>query len=144
MRATLGLFLLIGVLPAQETRGVLYGRILDPHRSAISGAGVQVTNRDTNTTVAVTSNDTGYYEASLLLPGNYRLTVDANGFRKLVRDGIVLTVSARLEVDLELQIGSLAETVSVTAEAPILDTNSVTSGTFTVVWNASGIFTLAA
>src|SRR5574340_61836 len=120
--------ILAAVLPAQETRGMIYGRVLDQQSAAVPGASVTVTNTDTNVSMRLKTNETGYYEANLLLPGKYSVTVDADGFRKYVRDGIVLPVSTRLEIDTDLQLGSVSETVSVTAEAPILDTSTVSSG----------------
>src|SRR5262249_38695020 len=86
------------LLPGQETRGMIYGRVLDPQSSAVAGASVTVTNTDTNTSTHLRTNETGYYEANLLLPGNYRVAVDAAGFQGFVRTGIVLNVSTRLEI----------------------------------------------
>jgi hypothetical protein len=120
--------LLAWTLSAQETRSMIYGRVTDPQGSAVSSAAVTVTNTDTNTAAHLKTNDTGYYEANLLLPGNYQVQVDSPGFRRSVRGGIVLSVSTRLEINVEMQLGALTETVSVTAEAPILDTSTVSSG----------------
>ncbi len=128
MRVTLLLLIAACGLWSQETRGTIAGRVLDPQGNAVMGAAVFVTNSDTNTASELKTNSTGYYEASLLLPGNYRVSVDATGFRRFIRAGLVLTVSTRLEIDAELQIGSLAETVTVTAEAPLLDTSTMSSG----------------
>jgi hypothetical protein len=117
-----------GAAPAQETRGMIYGRVLDPSSAPIAGAAVTVENIDTNIPARLKTNETGYYEASLLLPGNYRVSAEQTGFKRLVRGGITLPVSTRLEVDLKLEIGALAETVSVTGEAPLLDTATASSG----------------
>lgn len=113
---------------AQETRSMIHGRVLDPQSSAVAGALVTVTNAATNTAVRLKTNETGYYEASLLLPGEYMVEAEADGFKKSVRRGIVLLIASRAEVDLRLELGSLAESVSVTAEAPILDTSTASSG----------------
>lgn len=113
---------------AQETRSVLFGRVLDPDGGSIAGVGVVLRNNDTGVTMTLKTNDTGYYEGNLLLPGPYTVTAQATGFKKLVRSGVVLPVSFRLEVDLKLEIGGVTETVSVTAEAPLLETNAVSSG----------------
>jgi hypothetical protein len=107
---------------------MIYGRVLDSQSSAIAGAQVVVTNNDTNVPVHLKSNGTGYYEASLLLPGAYQVSVDAPGFRKVVRGGIQLQVSSRVEIELKLEVGSITETINVTAEAPMLDTSAVSSG----------------
>ncbi|MGH9718649.1 MAG: TonB-dependent receptor domain-containing protein [Bryobacteraceae bacterium] len=128
MRLLVWLYLSSALLYAQETRGMISGRVLDPQGTTISGASVTVTNPDTGASSQLKSNETGYYEANLLLPGNYQVSADAAGFRKLVRSGIVLTVSTRLEINLEMQLGALAETVTVSAEAPMLETSTVSSG----------------
>jgi hypothetical protein len=107
---------------------MIFGRVLDPQSGAVPGTAVLVTNVETNTAVRLTANDTGYYEANLLLPGSYQVTAEAAGFKKLVRSGIVLPVSTRLEINMTLELGTVTETVSVTAEAPLLDTSTVSSG----------------
>src|SRR5437870_9467676 len=127
-KALATMILFAGFLAGQETRSMIYGRVLDPQAAAVSSAVVTVTNTDTNTSTRLVCNDTGYYEASLLLPGNYQVAVDAPGFHKSVRSGLALPVSTRLEINMELEVGAISETVSVTAEAPILDTSTVSSG----------------
>ncbi|MBI4875285.1 MAG: carboxypeptidase regulatory-like domain-containing protein [Acidobacteria bacterium] len=124
------LTLLVVCLPgtAQETRGMIFGRVLDPQGSPTAGARVTVTNVDTNTSTPLATNDTGYYEASLLLPGNYQVSAEAVGFRTSIRKGIVLSVASRVEVDMNLELGSVSESVTVVAEAPLLDTASASSG----------------
>src|SRR5690349_13661547 len=96
--ATLLGLLLIAVGIAQETRGAIFGRVTDPQNSVIPGATVVVTNADTNTTMTLTTNETGYFEANLLIAGNYRIAVEKSGFRKSVRSGIALPISARMEI----------------------------------------------
>lgn len=124
------LFSLLLVLPlcAQETRSTINGRVYDQQSAAIGGAKVIVTNTDTNTVVRLTTNATGYYEAPLLLPGRYRVSAEATGFKTVVREGIVLQVNQQLAIDLKLDVGAVTETVQVTAEAPVLDTSSVEAG----------------
>ena len=133
MRSSLGLLLagsLAFCLPlfAQETRGVIHGRVLDPSQTPVSNATVVVFNSDTNAAMRLSTNTTGYYEANFLLPGNYQLSAEYQGFKKSVRGGIFLSVGARLEIDLLLELGANNQTVSVTAEAPILDTSTASSG----------------
>ena len=115
-------------LSAQETRSMMFGRVLDPSGAAVVGAAVAVRNAETGVTNKLTTNDGGYYEGNLLMPGPYEITAEAQGFKKLVRKGVTLPVSSRLEVDLALQVGGTTETVNVTAEAPLLETNAVSSG----------------
>jgi len=113
---------------AQETRSMIYGRVLDAQGAAVVGAQVTVTNTDTNTSTPLVTNETGYFEANLLLPGKYQVVAEAAGFRRSIRQGIVLTVSTRAEIDMSLDVGGVAESVTVVAEAPLLDAVSASSG----------------
>jgi hypothetical protein len=113
---------------AQETRAQLAGTVTDPTGAAIPNASVTVINVDTNTAVRLRTNSAGYYEANLLLPGNYAIEVEAAGFKRLTRRGVTLGVGARVTVDIPLELGSQTESVQVTAEAPLVDTSSVSSG----------------
>ena len=113
---------------AQETRSAIYGRVMDAQAAVVASANVRVTNADTNTTTPLTTNATGYYEANLLLPGNYQVSAEAPGFRVTVRRGVVLTVASRVEINFTLEVGAVTDTVTVTAEAPVLDTATASSG----------------
>jgi hypothetical protein len=107
---------------------MLFGRVLDPQNTAIAGASVTVINAETNVRLTFSTNETGYYEATLLLPGYYRIEAEVPGFKHLIRRGITLPVSSRLEVNLQMELGGVTETVTVTADAPLLETNAVSSG----------------
>ncbi len=107
---------------------MIFGRVADPQGSTVAGAKVVVTNVDTNTSMTLSTNETGYYEANLLLPGNYQVTAEATGFRVSIRKGIVLPVASRIEINMNLELGSVAEAVTVVAEAPLLETASASSG----------------
>src|SRR5262245_13898315 len=98
---------LSGVLAgfAQATRSTIIGRVLDPQMATVASANVVVTNTDTNAVTRLRSNETGYYEANLLLPGNYQVVAEMQGFKKSVRTGIVLSISSRVEIDLLLAVG---------------------------------------
>jgi hypothetical protein len=124
----LACLLITGTSLAQETRSMLFGRVLDPQGASIVAATVVVRNTDTGLSVSLRTNDQGYYEANLLMPGTYELTAEVAGFKRLVRRGVTLPVSSRIEVNLPLEVGGVTETISVTAEAPLLETNAVSSG----------------
>jgi hypothetical protein len=112
----------------QEARGAITGRVTDAQGGVIPNARVAVTNTQTNETRRLVTNDTGYYEANFLEPSTYSVSVEADGFKKLHRTGITVNVSARLEINLSLEIGAVAETVEVTAEAPLLETTTASGG----------------
>ena len=114
---------------AQEARGTILGRISDPSGAPVPGAKVQAVNLATNTAVGSLTNPQGNYEIPYLLPGIYRVEVEAPGFKKAVRDRIELRVSDRLSVDFALQVGEVIESVLVTAETPLLETTGASVGT---------------
>ena len=113
---------------AQDTRGRISGTVSDSQAAVISGAVVAVTNTGTGTSTRLTTNNSGYYEAPLLLPGQYTVSVEMPGFKKLVRSGITLALSEQLTIDVQMEVGGTAESVTVTADAPMLDTSTVTTG----------------
>ena len=121
-------FIFSGSAIAQETRGTISGRVLDEQGGAMPGVNVTVTNVDTNVSTTVMTNSTGFYQAPLLLPGNYRVTAELQGFKTSVRSGIILSVAQQSTVDLTLGVGAVSETVTVSGEAPILETGVLTTG----------------
>ena len=122
------LLLLVLAAPAQETRSTIAGRVLDPQGAPVPGATVVVTNVDTNASTHLTTNEVGYYEARLLMPGPYEITAEAAGFKKTVRKGVTLAVATEAQIDVALQLGAVNEVVSVTAEAPVLETAAGAEG----------------
>ena len=121
-------FCLAFAMSAQETRSTIFGRVLDSQSAAVAGANIVVTNTDTNAATRLSTNETGYYEASLLLPGHYQVSAEMQGFKKTVRSGIALSISSRVEIDLLLAVGETAETITVTGEAPLLEVSGVSAG----------------
>jgi hypothetical protein len=131
MRRLIWLALLLAVLPmmaaAQETRGNISGTVRDSG-GVVPGASVQIRNVDTNIKQDLVTNGSGYYEAPLLNPGTYEVTVEMNGYRKATRASVVLGVGQQVNVPFTLQVGAISEEITVRAEAPLLDTNTVSSG----------------
>lgn len=115
-------------LRAQETRGTITGRVRDASNAVVPGAAVRITNTAMGSTVVLTSNDAGLFRAPLLLPGAYQIAVELTGFKKYLRDGLALRIGDTLEIDVQLEIGSLDQSVTVTADAPILDQSSASMG----------------
>ncbi|MCL4401633.1 MAG: TonB-dependent receptor [Acidobacteria bacterium] len=115
-------------LGAQDARGGITGKVADPQGAMIPNALVVLTNTETNTVTRTSTNATGYFEANLLNPGMYSVTVEAPGFKKSSQTHLELSVAARLNLAFELQVGTVAETVEVTAAAPLLDTTSASGG----------------
>ena len=122
------LVLLPMLLAAQDTRGTINGTVTDPQAASIGGASVSVTNSGTSTVTKLTTNQSGYYEAPLLLPGAYSVTVESPGFKKAVRSAITLSIGDQLQINVTMELGGTTESVTVSAEASILDTSTVSTG----------------
>jgi hypothetical protein len=101
---------------------------VDPQNSVIAGAVVTVTNLDTRVTNQIRTNSSGYFLVPLLIPGNYQVAVEAPGFKRLVRSALTLAVGQHIDLDLTLEVGDISQSVTVSAEAPMLDTASLTAG----------------
>ncbi|MDX2041924.1 MAG: carboxypeptidase-like regulatory domain-containing protein, partial [Acidobacteriota bacterium] len=114
---------------AQESRGSLTGRVTDSTGAAITNAQVIISSAATGVTTTVTSNNEGNYTALYLLPGQYRVTVEAQGFKKLVREGIEIRIGDKAGLDLQLEPGAVNDTITITGDStPLLDSASATSG----------------
>jgi Carboxypeptidase regulatory-like domain/TonB-dependent Receptor Plug Domain len=121
--------LLAAVLPlaAQQTSagGSLTGTVLDPQGAVVPAAVVTVTNVDRGTSQATKTNAAGIFLFPQLPPGNYTVTVEMAGFKKFSKSNIVLTAYTNLSVgNLTLVVGSVAQTVEVTAQGMQLQTQS--------------------
>ncbi len=120
--------LLPAILAAQEFRATITGRVLDPSGAAVAGCLVQVKNINTNEVASLKTNETGNYTAPFLRPGTYSITFEAGGFKKSIREGVTLVVGQTAGIDAVLEMGTIAENVTVTAEAPLLDTEKADRG----------------
>ncbi len=122
------LTLVSGTLCAQGFLATVTGTVTDPSGAAVPGARVTVTNTSTNTKSPGVTNSAGLYVIPYLNPGPYEITVQAKGFRTLVRRGITLTVAERLKLNFALKVGAVHQTVTVSSRGSLLNTASVTSG----------------
>ncbi len=122
------LFCLASALSAQEVRGTILGRVTDPTGGVVAGARVRAVNIDSNVAIPAETNSEGNYEAPYLLPGRYRVVVESAGFKTAIREIIEVRVADRLSVDVQLEVGDVAESVVVTGEAPLIDTASASVG----------------
>jgi hypothetical protein len=111
---------------AQEVRASITGIVTDPSGAPVAGATVTVTNIAQNVSVTTKTNESGNYVTPFLAPGTYRLTVEQSGFKKFVRENIVLQALDRLRLDVQLELGALTESVTVTASVSQLQTETAT------------------
>src|ERR671918_690128 len=114
---------------SQSFYGSLISVIQDGQGGVIPGATVVLTNTATNDRREGVTGEDGTYRFVNLVPGTYRLEVELPGFQRYVRDQIVVNVQATPRIEATLQLGSLEETVSVTGEAPLLQTENASIGT---------------
>ena len=94
----------------------------DATSAVIPGALVTITNKDTGQALKLQTNATGAYSAPLLPLGTYKVAVEATGFKSSVHDGVQVGVSDRLQIDVQLEVGSAADSITVTEGAPLLET----------------------
>ena len=115
-------------LLAQETRGTVGGRIVDPSGSAMPNVTVEITNTATNTKASTKTNEQGDYLAPYLLAGTYTITANSGGFKTFFRPGIEVHIGDRLQVDITMEIGEQSQRVTVTADTPLLQTATSSVG----------------
>ena len=115
-------------LRAQEARGTISGTVMDANKAVIPGATVTITNIAMGTSQNVTTNDRGAFTVPYLIPGNYRIVVEAPGFKRYIRESVALQVNDRLEIDPLLEVGGSQETVTVTADAGVIESSTASMG----------------
>ncbi len=113
-----------GAAIAQESTAELRGRVLDAQGGALPGVTITITNQATGVYREVVSNGDGTYFATALAPGTYSIAAELTGFKKYMRSDVRLDLGRTTTLDLALEIGGLTESVSVTAETPLVDTTS--------------------
>jgi hypothetical protein len=118
-----------GPVAAQGTIGTILGTVTDESRSVVPGVTVTARNVGTGATQSTTSDDQGRYTIPALPVGDYEVQTELQGFQTVIRTGIRLSVGAELVVDFQLPLGQVAETLTVTAAAPLVNTTSASLGT---------------
>lgn len=118
----------VQVAYAQEFRGSITGRVTDTAGAAVPGAQIAVTNKATNTSTWATTDESGNYTVLFLTPARYDISVEASGFKKLLRRGVEVRVGDKLTLDLTLGIGEVMETVDIVSETPLLESATASSG----------------
>jgi len=116
--------LLAGPGFAQEFRATLSGRVFDSSGGAVPGARIQAINTANNETTTATTDLSGAYTIPFLRPGLYRMTVTAQGFKAFTRENITLQVGQIAGVDVTLEVGQVSESIEVTAEVALLETQT--------------------
>ncbi len=127
--ATMGV--LLGSVPqlAQEFRATITGLVMDSSGAGVPSVPVQVRNVATNEIASAATDAQGNYTVPFLRPGTYSVQVEAAGFKKFSREGLVLNVGQTAAVNVTLEVGAVTEQITVTAETPLLETTKADRGT---------------
>jgi len=123
---TIVMVCLVLVSPAfpQAANGTITGRVTDATDAVIPGVAIEVTNAATGITFSAISSESGSYTAPNLPPGSYSISASLPGFKKYTRTGMTLDAAQTIRIDIKLEVGLAGETVEVTAESPLLRTES--------------------
>ncbi len=122
------LLLACASLQGQSTYGTVAGSVTDPSGAAIPGAQVTLTNIGTQEARQQPSGSEGLYQFVNVIPGQYRIDVQKDGFKHFTRQPVVVEVQQNVRIDVPLPIGELSQTVEVNAETPLLQTESSSLG----------------
>jgi hypothetical protein len=122
------LALLSTPLWAQVETARIIGTVKDSSGALIPAAAITITNTDTNISSATTAHADGNYESVPLRIGNYRVAAESAGFKRVVREGIVLQIQQTAVVDFTLEVGQVTQDILVTASAPLLTVNEAAQG----------------
>lgn len=124
-----GMFFITVLALAQSDRGAITGTIADQGGGVIPGVSVVATNLATNQELRTVSTETGNYTIPAIPAGTYSLTVEQPGFRKFVQTGITVQVAQTARIDVVLQVGAADNVINVSADAPLLKTESAEQST---------------
>ncbi|MCL4783322.1 MAG: carboxypeptidase regulatory-like domain-containing protein [Bryobacterales bacterium] len=111
----------MAALFSQESRGTIVGTVTDQSGTAIPGATVEVTNKAQGAKQVFRSNESGLYQAPYLIPGDYEVAATFTGFKRAVRPNVTVSVGDRVSIDMVLEIGATDQSITVTAESPLLE-----------------------
>jgi hypothetical protein len=128
IRAVLVGLLIVVASFAQRDLGTIAGTVTDPTGAAVPNAKVTITEIATNLSYTTVTGASGDYVRPALKPGTYKVVGEAQGFRPVEQDNVLVTPGDRIGVNLTLQVGQITESVEVTAAAPLLQTENTSQG----------------
>src|SRR5678816_2896691 len=109
---------------AQVIYGGIVGTVADPSGGAVPGATVKIVSLGTNEARTTSTSSAGTYSFPNLAPGQYRVEVTQPGFKQFIRSSVPVQVDVSSRVDVSLEVGNVSESIVVTSEAPLLQTDS--------------------
>lgn len=113
---------------SQAVNGTIEGTVVDDQGAVLPGVVVTVSNLDTGATRSVVTNESGLFRAPLLPLGTYRVSAELQGFRTYEQTGVTLTAGRTAVVDVKMSVGAVEETVTVTADSPLVDLGRIEQG----------------
>ncbi len=122
--ATISLLLFASAAFAQSDRGIITGTVTDPTGAVVANAMIEAKQLDTGAIFPTTSTSTGNYTLTELPVGPYEITATLGGFKRYVRSGVTVQVAQTLRVDIPMEVGTSTESVTVSAEASLLKTET--------------------
>jgi len=126
--ATLVVLLFSFALSAQGNFGRIFGTVTDSTGAVLPGAQISIIDKDRGLARSLVSDEVGVYNAPNLIPGTYTVRVELPGFKVLDRENVVVAVGGEIRVDVAIQPGAAAETVTVNEAIPLIDTTGATLG----------------
>jgi hypothetical protein len=130
LRVLASIAALTALLYGQGNTGAILGTVTDPSNAIVPNGRVTVTNTRTGVKSESPTDSQGNYIFNFLAPGTYKVEAEVAGFKKFVRDTVTLETGRQLRIDILLETGAVTETVSITAQTPLLETETGTlSGT---------------
>jgi len=125
----LGIAVLFSIaLLSQEFRGTFSGSVTDLQGAAIAKVKIVATETRTGAKSEATSEVSGAYTLPFLAPGEYEITAEAPGFKKFIRQGVSLGLGEHPVIDIRLDVGAVTETVTVTADSPLIESANSSIG----------------
>lgn len=113
---------------AQSSYGSVVGTITDSTGAAVPGAAVVLVNAGTSERRSMDTDSSGNFQFVNLVPGTYRVDVEKQGFKRMTRDGVQVAVQTVIRVDSTMQVGDVGQTVEVSGQAPLLQTENASVG----------------
>src|SRR5215472_5420966 len=122
----LGVLVFVSAIPSysQTTNGSIQGSVTDASGGAVVGATVTAQNMDTGLTEPATTTDAGVYYLPNLPPGRYSITFEAANLKKLSQEGVTVSVGTTTPLNVQMQVGAVTESITVSADATQLQTTS--------------------
>ena len=124
LSATLVVMCFSSALFGQGNFGRIFGSVKDPTGAVLPGASISIIDKDRGPARTLVTDEVGLYNAPTLIPGTYTVRAELPGFKRLDRENVVIEVGQEIRVDVTIEPGAQAETVTVSEAIPLVDTQA--------------------